>query len=175
MSFELIGLTGPARSGKDTVAGILETHGFKRLSYAAPIKEMLVPLIGNIPDEDKEKIIPWLGVSPRYLMQTLGTEWGRMLVKPTIWRDILSHRIDLAMEEGHSKFVISDVRFQNEYDWVRAIGGAVWRIQRPDCDPVLSHSSEQLEEPGDYIIENDWDVDALRARVAEILRIRRSM
>ena len=43
----LIGITGPARSGKDTVAGFLIEQGFHRVSFADPLKAGVAAIVGE--------------------------------------------------------------------------------------------------------------------------------
>ncbi len=88
-SMKIIGLHGLARSGKDTLASYLvEHHGFVRIGLADPLRKFVSDITG-IPLEDlmdgptKETPLEWLNnKSPRVLMQTLGTEWGRELIGP---------------------------------------------------------------------------------------------
>jgi len=90
----LIGLTGPAGSGKDTVARLLcEQHGFVQIAFADPLRAMLKAGLGLTDEhfnnrEDKEAPLEWLGKSPRQLLQTLGTEWGRRQVHPHLWLEL---------------------------------------------------------------------------------------
>ena len=111
----LIGIAGRARTGKDSVARfIIAAIGGYQYALADPIRAMLVPLGINLSDpywqDRKEDIIPALGVSPRRMMQTLGTDWGRNMVNPEIWT-LLAHARLICNGPG---MVISDVRFENE-------------------------------------------------------------
>lgn len=177
----LIGLTGYAGSGKDTVRGLLAGHGYIGMAFADPIRLMLRTLFkqsgvdyGYIDSRElKESIIPQLGVSYRHLAQTLGTEWGRA-VAPDLWLRIASGYINDTIsfgelwDDGVPLFAISDVRFANEAQWVRDRGGVVWRINRPQAAAVREHSSE--EEVGriqvDAEIDNSGSLDELKLNVA---------
>ena len=90
MKHKLIGITGPAQCGKDTVADyLIERLGYAKASFADPLKKMLEAGLGlnaaQLYGPDKEAIAPRYGCSPRHIMQTLGTEWGRERVHPDIW------------------------------------------------------------------------------------------
>jgi len=128
----LIGMCGAAGSGKDTVASIL---GFERVAFADPLYEMVAIVTGMTPDEmrdreAKERPIDWLGGhSPRQLLQTLGTEWGRNTVSQTIWIDTAMRRVQRLLDEGKN-VVITDVRFDNEAAAIKAAGGVVWQVVR---------------------------------------------
>lgn len=170
----IIGLTGYAGSGKDTVRSILEEQGFAGMAFADPIRSMLRELLtsNGISDqyidsrEFKEAIIPELGVSYRQMAQTLGTEWGRALQHDFWLRLAASYVADLA-EGGCTHFVISDMRFANEAKWVRDHGGLIWNVSRPDTKPVRNHPSEQefLHFSADHVIDNSGTVDQLREAV----------
>jgi hypothetical protein len=146
----IIGLTGLAGTGKDSVRAILESQGFIGMAFADPIRAMIRALFTAsaidpmyMDQRDlKESVIPALGVSYRHLAQTLGTEWGRSIA-PDLWLRLASSYFDDVKWGGKSpRVVISDVRFSNEAAWVRAKGGVVWRVVRFDARPVRLHASE---------------------------------
>jgi hypothetical protein len=170
---KLIGLTGLAGSGKDTVRGILERfHGYNGMAFADPLRGMLASLLksaGHSPTwmvdrEMKEREIPAIGVSYRVLAQTLGTEWGRS-IDPELWVKITASRIASIPDE--ERVVISDVRFPNEVKWIKSQGGVIIRIIRPDVQPVRSHVSEEgaLLLDWDYTILNNGSIDDLQRSV----------
>ena len=139
----VIGLHGRARSGKDTVANfILAYRGGYIYSFADPIRAMLVPLGIDMRDpywqDRKEEDIPALGASPRRLMQTLGTEWGRELINPELWLILAKQRL-INFGPG---MIVADVRFENEAAWIRSQGGRIIHIERPDVRTVAAHVSE---------------------------------
>ena len=142
----IIGLCGLAGSGKDEVAAILSRrHGFAYISFAGPIYQAVSEITGLAPAQLKdrglkEQPIPWLGKSPRELLQTLGTEWGRQMVRDDIW-------IKLAMRRAaeYERVAITDVRFANEAEAIRHAGGQVWLVERPGAGlagAAGGHSSE---------------------------------
>jgi hypothetical protein len=144
MKPKLIGLAGFAGSGKSTVAEYLDwKHSYVRYAFATKIKAMLGLGLGLTLEEmyGEKKNIPCDrlgGKTPRHAMQTLGTEWGRNLIYPDLWCDLLMDQIS---REGQSAVVIEDVRFQNEVSAILKRGGIVWEIVRnPSTD---THPSEQ--------------------------------
>ena len=132
----IIGLCGLAGSGKDEVAAILSRRWrFAAISFAGPIYKAVSEITGLSPAqmkdrEAKERPIPWLGKSPRELLQTLGTEWGRQMVRDDIWVQIALRRVEEHQREGWN-VAITDVRFANEAEAILAAGGQVWRVERP--------------------------------------------
>ena len=170
----LIGIAGRARSGKDTVANfIIAAIGGYRYSFADPIRAMLAPLGVDMNDPywqaRKEDIIPALGVSPRRMMQTLGTEWGRNLISPDLWL-VLAHQRLLRNGPG---MVISDVRFENEAAWIRKHGGRIIHVIRPDAKAVEAHASEDGIEmqDTDARLFNSGTLEELQLSVRELLRV----
>ncbi len=145
----IIGLCGQAGCGKSTAAAILEREGFVPLALAAPLYEALAAITG-IPVESlqdratKELPLPGLGKSPRFLLQTLGTEWGRGMVSQTIWIDRLMRQVEHWAAAGRG-VTVCDVRFNDEAEAIIAAGGAVWRIYRSEHwigGEAARHSSE---------------------------------
>ena len=173
----LIGLTGAAGAGKDTIASHLcERHAFVKLALADPLYQMVSCMTG-IPVERladrsvKERPVDWLGASPRRLLQTLGTEWARDTVGADVWIKHLIRRLD-----GFDRVVVTDVRFENEAQAVRNRGGAIIEVIRPAplelvADSARRHSSEAgiSDDLVDVTIVNDTDVDGLLGRVDKAL------
>lgn len=168
----LIGIHGRARSGKDTLCQFLISyHGGYRYGLADPLKAMLLAGFGIDMSDPywetrKEEVIPALGKSPRQLLQTLGTEWGRTCVRDDVWL-ILAQ--DALVREGPG-MIIPDIRFQNEADWIRKLGGRLIHISRKSAAPVASHSSEAGVDVqgGDIVLTNDGTLEDLQQTVRDL-------
>jgi hypothetical protein len=169
----IIGIAGPARAGKDTLARALiaafERTGvvIEQRSFAAPIREFICQIIGTGLkglEEVKEDPHPLLnGKSPRYAMQTLGTEWGRQLIGENFWCDLaLARAISARNDEGIGT-VFSDVRFENEAAAVRQSGGVIIHIRRPGAGIQSSHASEVgvAHERNDFRFANSGSLEHL--------------
>ncbi|KII34883.1 hypothetical protein NL64_06385 [Pseudomonas fluorescens] len=172
----LIGLIGKARVGKDTAAEHLHMwHMFNRYAFAAPLKDMLSAAFGHdIGEADgaaKEQVIDWLGKSPRQLTQLLGTEWGRNCVHPQLWT-LLAEQQWIHCQRGLSHgLVISDVRFDNEAEWILQQGGTLIEITRGTAAPVNAHASEagvHLRYPR-FMVSNDGTLDELYSELDRIV------
>lgn len=182
----LIGLTGRAGCGKDTVARFLcDTHGFVQIALADPLRDGLKAMLGLVDEQLyeralKETPIDWIGKSPRELMQTLGTEWGRELVADDLWLRAAARRIArIKAYPPHlhvAGIVVSDIRYENEADWLRNQGGQLWIIKRNPShtmeEHTAAHSSEQHlpTRSGEPRIFNHGTLDELYDQVAEILQ-----
>lgn len=170
--FPLIGIAAKAQSGKSTVAAMLVEHAnYKEASFAEPIRQFVCDLVGLKRSElepVKEDVIPWVGKSPRQMMQTLGTAWGRDLVREDFWVQRCLQEIARA---DNTRFVISDVRFENEATAIRAAGGVILHLSRPNgARTVADHASEAgIERVSgyDFQIVNDGSLRDLQRKVAD--------
>ena len=118
----IIGLAGYAQSGKDTVAKFLvENHGFERVAFADPIRDLLYEL------------------NPIVGFEFDGGPWDLKYIVDSIW--IIKA---LRTMSGDGNYVITDVRFQNEAATLRLSGqGAqIWRVERTGVNAVNDHVSE---------------------------------
>lgn len=139
----IIGLSGQKQSGKSTLGNLLaEKYGLLHTSFAAPMREFVAKLVGCDVvqlEEIKETPIAWLnGRTPRHMLQTLGTEWGREMVSSQLWVLVAMRK---ALLSGRA--ILSDVRFANEATAIRAAGGVVIRIARDNACQPDSHTSER--------------------------------
>ncbi len=178
----LIGLNGAAGCGKDTLAEQLVLHDvYEQYRFADPIKNMLQQLHIRADvwedHEKKEKPIPWLGKSPRYLAQTLGAEWGRNLVHPDLWVLLAKGRWHVVNAGKTGRMIISDVRFRNEAEWIHKAGGIVLRVERPDNKHEMDNAAHNSEDgiPAtmcDAVVANAGTKDELRELMWEVVRHR---
>lgn len=144
------------RAGKDTLARFLvERHGFIRLAYADKLKDVVCDLF-RFNDEQregslKEVVDPRYGFTPRHAFQIVGTEHMRSLY-PKVWTDYLFlSQIPQLVAQGHEKFAITDLRFENEHleaiEWEKVtpnVKVTALRIDRPSLPPL---------DPNDHISE----------------------
>ncbi len=144
----IIGLCGRAGSGKTSIATHLKcTHGARRVALAGPLKRMAQDIYG-LTDEQvfgdatiKERVIPHLGVSPRHLLQRLGTEVCRRHLGENVWVNAL---LATCAENPGALWVVDDVRFVNEARILHAAGAQVWRLHCADSisTDAGTHASE---------------------------------
>lgn len=171
----LVGIAGRARSGKDTAAQLFVDAGFVRYAFADPIRAGLKVMLGLsdafFDDDLKEKEIAWLGCSPRYLMQTLGTEWGREMIGANVWCLYAQRVFEDICQIGTGGMVISDVRFETEARWIRDNGGLLIHLYRHDAPPVAEHVSEAGIEvkAGDVVIGNNGTLEELHAKLGDVM------
>lgn len=174
----VIAFTGRAGSGKSTAAKVLVDQGWTLVKFASPLKAMLrayyteigfdpATIDRKIEGDLKEKRCFSLGgKTPRYAMQTLGTEWGRGKLGPHMWVDAWDTRaVDVL--EGGGRVVCDDCRFSNEAAVVRRLGGKVVRIAGRGGIGT-SHSSEHIDLRADETIYNNISVETLGRMVSDL-------
>lgn len=168
---QVIGLAGLAGAGKSTAAGILVSQGWKLVKFADPLKDMLraIGLTQAEIEGEKKGLSSRLlgGKSPRYAMQTLGTDWGRVLISEDFWVNIWKQRARQQLLDGFC-VVADDCRFANEVLAIKDFGGEVWTIHRPGLK-AGSHPSESGSAMrfSSQMIRNDGTPDDLLAKVME--------
>ena len=177
MEVKLIALYSPVMgSGKTEIANrLVEEHGFSLVKFAGPLKTMARGLFTGMGLDDKtidrmiegdlkETAIPGLrDATPRHIMQTLGTEWGREVIQSDLWVKVAMKRAGSIIQMG-GRVVIDDLRFGNEFIAVQDFPQAMTvRVHRPDAVAYAKHPSEGLLEGYDFnaVIINDEDLDML--------------
>ena len=156
---DIIGFSGWAGAGKDTAALALLSRGYRKLSFADPLRELAAlcdPVVGweTGPitymaaveaigyDEAKFKY-PEL----RQFLQRLGNG-ARTTFGDDFW--INKALGSIAPDES---VVMTDVRYKNEAAAIKRVGGLVVRIERPGVEAANDHISEHDLD--------DWDFDAV--------------
>lgn len=145
---KILSLYGPQQAGKSEAAKAIATlPRWHRVSFAQPLYAMMSALLGEDARQlDKAAPHPFLcGKTLRHALQSLGTEWGRGKVGKTIWLDAMERELETHYRAGSAGVVIDDLRFANEYAFLRKRGATIIRIEREDClIPTLNqgHASE---------------------------------
>lgn len=145
----IVGVSGFIGSGKDTIADYLITFkGFKRLSYAGPLKDAVASIFGWDRDllegttkysrEWRDQVDTWWSerldinhLTPRWVLQQWGTEVGRRSFHDDIWIASIENQLRTAKDD----IVISDCRFPNELKSIKRMGGITLRVHRGENPP----------------------------------------
>ncbi len=172
------------QQGKSAACNMLETKFFYlRASFADPLKAMTRALLKEclLPDEEierymteaKEEAIELVGKSYRYLARTLGTEWGRLTIKESLWIDIMQGKIDAAsvLPTG---FCVDDMRFPNELEMLKRNGFKLVKIVRDtkrdsSQDQHASDTALRDFDGFDYVIDNNGSYAELSEKLKQIV------
>lgn len=173
---KIIGVTGRAGAGKDTVHRILDEqfadYPVNRLAFADLLKDSAMASLGlkyqsanafkqsgsievRIGDTKFE-------VSGREYLQRYGAEAHREIFGKNFWIDAAFERLQKGVT------IVTDVRFDNEAASIHEFGGSMWKVERPGDEIKESdHSSEQGVSDAliDQFLINDGSIDDLRTQV----------
>jgi hypothetical protein len=113
----------------------------------------------------------------RDMLQKLGTEAMRNGLHPDVWVNALlcdyKKTKNKDEEYTHPNWIISDLRFPNEYDAIKKKGGFCIKVVRPVVNKSISqqHISEYALDyhTFDYTIDNSGDIDELEKEVRQML------
>ena len=175
----ILGITGPAGSGKSSAARVLrEDFQFSEITFAGPLKRACCELFGwtlaQFEGSRKEEVDGIYGISPRQAMQYLGDA-----MRAKFGAEVLIKRADLqyvyelqqryfADDKPIAGWVFSDVRTEAEASFVRAKGGLLIHINRLHRQVVAPHHTEQGVgyAAGDYPLPNNGTLGSLEHRLA---------
>lgn len=215
----LIGICGQSGSGKDRVADHLcANYEFVKVSFADPLKRICQDVFEfsdeqlwgpsekrNEPDKrylrttpgGEYVINPGQGyLTPRYALQTLGTEWGRNCYS-NVWVDY-AIRVYKRLQEGgwaydqkrglysvsylmdrkqnpdammwpKTNVVTSDVRFKNEIDNLKKAGGRVFKIIRPGYEGKVGIEGHASEEEQKTIPDKEFNASIINSSTLDWL------
>ena len=212
MTKRIISISGTIGSGKDTIADFLITHhGFKRVSFAGALKDAVSSVFGwdrelvdgvtKASREWREQVDQWWSqrlnmpnLTPRYVLQYMGTEVFRNHFHTDIWVASVEHKLLTSKDD----VVITDARFANEVEAVKRVGGKAIRVVRGEnpewyqaaldynrgprgnigymlgkdkLDRFNIHPSEysHIGLPFDALVENNSTIDALHSKIERLI------
>lgn len=183
----IIGICGPKGSGKDEAAKtLINRYGFIRLSFASFLKDACRAIFGLSDDQvngdQKEVVDSRWGVTPRLIMQRVGTDLFRnqlgaampeltLVPDTTLWCHCMRLKIE-SFSARPEKIVITDVRFPDEEKLIRSLGGLVWRVDRPSQRSGADLHPSEMEQQAivaDDVIVNDGSLDELDSAVSRLM------
>lgn len=174
---KLIGIYSPARQhGKSTVANVLVQAGYKIHKFAGLLYKMWDALLleAAVPpvlarrstmDLKETPLTEAGGLSFRAFAEGVGTEWGRKQFHPELWVNINRLAIAAKLARGE-KLVVDDMRFPNEYQAIKDLGGQCVRVFRPGAaKPSLPSEGHLQDFEFDFDVINASSKDALERAV----------
>ena len=200
---KVVGLCGLIGAGKDTAGDIFVKYGYVRISFASVLKDIVAMMFGwdrqmvegSNPESRVQRDVVdvyWSAVfkrdiTPRNMLQTMGTEIMRDHLHTDIWVKIIEKRI--RDKTYGDKVVLTDTRFPNECQMVHELGGQVVRIVRgptPSWETQLEQTSlkDRLTIPGlphcsewawigheDKSLSNNASVHDLETKLVEMFHL----
>jgi len=199
-----IGVVGFIGSGKGAVGDILSKFNFEKISFASHLKDVTSVMFGwdrKLLEGDtaesrdfREKIDSFWSkklnreFTPRLALQLMGTEVGRNVFGQNLWIHALENKIN-----KDESYIVTDVRFQNEIDWIREQKGIIIEIRRgelprwykvaSEANTGCQHSTEVMKDIGthesewkwignrnvDHVIRNDGSLEDLEQSIISCL------
>jgi ABC-type glutathione transport system ATPase component len=174
----ILGLIGKMGSGKTTLANILiEKYNFTEYTFAKPIKD-----IGEIfgfsqeqlygTQSQKLEIHPYWGISGRIFMQKIGQMFREHFKEVIPEMKIQTPFLEIFKSnfKQDCNYVISDVRFKDEAEFIKSLGGVLIKIERNNLSQSSecnSHISETEMESivFDYKIQNNSSLENLEEKI----------
>jgi len=187
-------------SGKDRLADFLvEDHGYGKTFMSEPLLEAVLalhPAGGPWVRIDRPVSVPPLRAvtwttgefvrfgelvekigytatkehaDARAYLQGLGTEVGRKMFGENVWTDIARRKLEALHDQGPA--VITGLRYPNELEMVRSLGGTTVWVSRPGLSaPRSEHTSETSLDAEDFdlVVYNDGTLEDLRHEAARL-------
>lgn len=175
-----LGITGLAGSGKDTVAELIkENYTGNTMLYALadPLKQACATAFG-IPVDDfydeikKEEIEPFWGLTRRDILQRFGTKAMRNTFGNDFWIKRAQNFVEHAEKQDIDLLVVTDIRFNNEAEWLINMGGILVEVIRDalELEEKHLHCSELgVDSEIEWTVVNDDTLEELRLGVNNLV------
>lgn len=187
----ILGVCGKGGSGKDTIADYLvKYYGYHRVAAADAMKEDLCRYLNmdletlesiknkelSLVDEGEYNVIDYGSFSVRRFLQLYGMDM-RYRIADTYWLErSIQDKVKELGTNGQTKIVVSDVRFQIEYDWIKNNGGNVVYVggRTGLTEDQSKHVSENFvnttaKEKCDHYIDNGGNLRYLYKQIEEYM------
>lgn len=175
----VVGLTGFARSGKDSTADVLVTrHGFTKIALADALRDVAYDVDPLLPSGQRLATAVdeqgWEGLKADPVD---GPELRRLLIQTGMavrdhvgseaWIEVAGERV----KQADGSVVVSDVRLAHEAEAIRSWGGVVLQVTRPGVGPAVNHITEKPlpDDLIDYRLSNNGSLDRLRLTVSAVV------
>lgn len=150
----IVAISGKRRSGKSLLGSILQNeYQFVPVSLAAPLKSMCREHFGlseaQTDGELKEVLDERYQLTPRQLMIKFGAFYR------SIDKDYWVKKLFSSLTDDRKSYVVTDMRFKNEYDFFRAHSAMMVRLDRSEA-----YTGVNIDDPSETELDNitSWDV-----------------
>lgn len=179
----LIGLVGKAGSGKSTIADIFQAHYdtsylwgqlYFKISFADRLKDCIKALF-DLRRLDKDEYCETTNCTYGRVCQIMGQMMKKEFGEDFWIKLALGNNPGFREDYDYPHTIITDVRFKNEADTVRRLGGKLIRILRDAPPPVDGRDPNDVSETelesikADYVIENNGTIDELHSTFFDIM------
>lgn len=176
----VIALCGLPRVGKDEFANtIISLHkNVLKYSFAEPIKQMCCAAFGwkleDFENDNKDMIDPYWGISMRQAMEYIGSKIMRGSIREEfpLFDKLIGERIwvkrfeKFYLENKHKDIIVTDLRYNPEYQFLSTVNRKVVLINRPNCDESRWYDIKKFEY--DCILENDSSLSDYQHKCNEL-------
>lgn len=180
----LIGFHGSMGCGKSTAIKMLEQALLERgdntkvtlVKFAGPLYEIQEFIYNRIA---KVHTRPSTFIKDRKLLQWIGTDWGRNTISENVWVELWKADVNEALARGEL-VVCDDVRFDNEAEIFKQMGGVLIKISRDNAKShaeggvgIVNHASEAGIAPKflDFVVENNADLESYKGSLARMYQM----
>ena len=166
----IIGICGLIGSGKGTVADILVEQGFTKVSFADKLKDGVATIFGwdrALLEGDTDESRSWREqtdnfwtqetgrtITPRVVLQEFGTECMREGFDNGVWVSLLKKYL----LDNPGYYVVPDVRFRNEQNMIRELGGEIWQVKRGKDPEWFARAIFDNNNPETSNLMNGFDI-----------------
>lgn len=176
----ILGIVGKKYVGKTTVTNeICKNYDFVELAFASTLKKICKEIF-SLSDEQlfdaekKENVDTRWGKSPRELFQIVGTDLFRNHFDENIWIDVMKQK--LKNIPPHKNIIFSDIRQQNELDFVEDLNRVEPVVIIEIIRPGLVENDTHITEKGNLkffkkiIIVNDGNMESLKLKINDVMK-----
>ena len=166
----IVGICGLIGSGKGTVADILVEQGFTKVSFADKLKDGVATIFGwdrSLLEGDTDESREWREqsddfwtqetgriITPRVVLQEFGTECMREGFDNGVWVSLLKKYL----LDNPGYYVVPDVRFRNEQNMIRELGGEIWQVKRGKDPEWFARAIFDNNNPETSNLMNGFDI-----------------
>jgi len=177
---KIIGFSGGMGVGKSTAIRALQDKVdsvIYNVKFAQPLYDMQEFIYNRIESvhQRHESF-----TKDRKLLQWLGTDWGRDTISKTLWVDIWKAEVASIVERFPEAIIVcDDVRFDNEAEMLKSMGGVVIKItsahsqNRIDTTSGIKHHSSENGISASFVdceIENNDTKYQFENKITEVYK-----
>lgn len=162
----IVALSGKIGSGKSFAASYIIKNmpefSFEEKFFAYNVK-LIASIISGLPMEDmlseqgkNKELALYNNITVGKLQQVIGTDLFRAGFDDMVWVKSLF----ASYNPGFDNWVVSDVRFKNEANYVKKMGGLLVRLEG-DPDGVRARSTRDMSHPSETDLDDYADFDVI--------------